>query len=573
MRRSMSPRIAALLVGGVLGLVVLVVVGANLLAGSTPPGASPGASANPSAGANPSEIAANPSQSPTVTESPGGSPTPYPTPSGPPRQRALADREIFGFLPYWNLGQPDTQVPLDELTTVAIFGVEAGKDGSLVSTTTGGAAPQGWTAWRSAATTDLIHQAHLHNVRVVLTIQRFSWTASQSRKTVALLASATSRSRLAQAIAAEVVGRGADGVNLDFEPLPAGVSDEYTAFVRELRVQLDKAKLGLQLTFDTTASVGGWDLPALTADDAADAVIILGYDYRVANAPVAGSVDPLMSTSFGGGLVDTLDAALAGIDPQHAILGLPWYGRAWSTFSDQAGSATQDQKTYGNSVATEYGDAIALARQHGRNYDVQEASAWTAYRKKDCATCPETWRQLWYDDVDSMLAKQHLIVERHMRGLGIWVLGYDHSLPDLWATVRISFDGLTDSQPPTGTAEVDPAAVKQKHGNLPVVGGTLKLRLTADDGKEGSGVVFVRVSATSDLGADGSLATGITYPLDPSSPVLSVPLADPRLGSGFARGQAAAFVQWRDIAGNWSTPLSVAFWLSAAVSPSPSPLP
>jgi len=550
-------------------------VGASLLAGPTSPGASIGTSANPSGGANPSastnpsEIAANPSQSPAATASPDASPTP----SGPPRQRALADREIFGFLPYWNLGQPDTQVPLDELTTIAIFGVEAGKDGTLISKTAAGATPQGWTAWKSATTTDLIRNAHAKHDRVVLTIQRFSWTAGEARKTDALLSDPANRSTLAKAIATEVTGRGADGVNLDFEPLPSEVRDQYTAFVRELRVQLDKAKPGLQLTFDTTASVGGWDLAALTADDAADAVVILGYDYRVADAAVAGSVDPKVATTFGGGLTDTLNAALDHVRPDRAILGLPWYGRAWSTFSDSAGSATLDQKTYGNSVTTEYGDAIALARAHGRNYDPDEASAWTAYRKKDCATCPETWRQLWYDDVDSMKAKQQLIVELGMRGLGIWVLGYDHALPDLWATVRFSFGDVVDSQAPSGTARVDPAAVTQKHGSLPVVGTTLNLRMTADDGKNGSGAVFVRVSATSDLGVDFSFVTGITYPLDPAIPSLSVPLADPRLGGGFAKGQATVSVQWRDIAGNWSAPVSVAFWLPAAVSAAPSPLP
>jgi spore germination protein YaaH len=569
----MSPRIAALLVGGVLGLVVLVAVGANLLAGSMSPAASLGASANPSASVNPSEIAANPSQSPTATESPDASPTPYPTPSGPPRKRALADREIFGFLPYWKLGLPDTQLPMDQLTTVAIFGVEAGKDGKLVTQTASGATPQGWTAWKSAATDDIIRKAHAAGVRVALTIQRFSWSTGQARKTVALLSDPQNRSTLATQIATEVTNRRADGVNLDFEPLPTGLRDDFTSFVRELRVQLDHAKAGLQLTFDTTVDVSGWDLPALTADDAADAAIILGYDYRVATAAVAGSVDPLVSASFGGGLLDTLDATLAQISPDRVILGLPWYGRAWSTFSDQAGSATLNQKTYGDSVTTEYGDAIALARLHGRNYDVQEASAWTAYRKKDCATCPQTWRQLWYDDVDSMQAKQKLIVGRGMRGLGIWVLGYDHALPDLWATVRFSFAGRTDALAPTGTAKVDPQAITQRHGTLPVVDGTLALNLTADDGNNGSGVAFVRVSTATDLYVNGNLANSITYPWDASAPSLSLALSDQRFGNGFAKGQATVFVQWRDIAGNWSSAVSVAFWLPTAVSPAPSPLP
>lgn len=573
MGRTLSPKVAALLVGVVLVAVVGVALAGNFIGGTGQPGPTGTPVATASVSANPSQIAANPS----ATPDPDAFPTPYPTSSGPPRKRALADREVFGFLPYWKLGVADTQVPLDLLTTVAIFGVEAGKNGTLVRQTAAGAQPPGWKAWQSDTAAQLIRDAHAKHVRVVLTIQRFAWTAPQARRTVALLSDPQARSTLAHEIAREITDHGADGVNLDFEPVPSEVRDDFTSLVRELRTQLDAAKAGLQITFDTTTGVGGWDLPALTADDAADAALIMGYDYRTAGARSAGSVDPVASTTAGG-LLDTLDAVLAQISPDRTILALPWYGRAWSTISDQPDSGTQDQATYGNSVATEYADAIALARQYGRNYDATEGSAWTAYRKKDCATCPETWRQLWYDDVDSMQAKQKLAIERGLRGLGIWALGDDAALPEAWTTVRLSLGGRPDSKAPTGTAKVDPTAVSRKHGNLPVIEGTtLALKLTAEDNSQGTGVVLVRVSATSELADDTTLASdqgrllfGITYPSGPSQ---TVPLADQRLGNGFAKGESTVFVQWRDIAGNWSAPVSVNFWLSTAVSVAPSPLP
>jgi Glycosyl hydrolases family 18 len=406
----------------------------------------------------------------------------------------------------------------------------------------------------------------------VLTIQRFAWTAPQARRTVALLTNPKARTTLAQEIAKEISDRGVDGVNLDFEPVPAEVRDDFTTFVRELRTQLDNAKAGLQITFDTTTGVGGWDLPALTADDAADAALVMGYDYRTAGAPIAGSVDPIVSTSAGSGLLDTLDATLAQISPDRIILALPWYGRAWSTTSDQPDSGTQDQATYGNSVTTEYADAIALARQYGRNYDVTEGSAWTAYRKKDCATCPETWRQLWYDDVDSMQAKQKLAIERGLRGLGVWALGDDAALPEAWSVLSLTLNGGTDNKTPSGTAKVDPAAGGGKHGDFPVVNGdTLALLLVTDHGVADVGTVFVRISAAEFVEpTDHSLVTGITYPAWPTQ---IVPLADQRLGTGFAKGAQKVFVQWRDIAGNWSVPVSVNFWLPSAVSVAPSPLP
>lgn len=570
MGRTVAPKILVIVLG-------LVVAGGALLyvAASGGPG-TPHQTGTPTPG--PSQIGGRPtprdgaSQPPQTPDS-NASATPLATPSGPPRQRALATREIFGFLPYWKLGLPDTQLPWGTLTTVALFGVEAGKDGKLVRASAAGVVPPGWTAWNSPATTDLIGTAHASHARAVLTVQRFAWTAGQAKRSVTLLSNPAARATLAHEIVAEIAAHKADGVNLDFEPVPAEVADDFLLLVRELRLALDASRPGLQLTFDTTTGVNSWDVAALTADDAADAVFVMGYDYRVAGAAIAGSVDPIASTSSGN-LNDTLDAVLAATSPDRVILGLPWYGRAWSTTSDQPMSATQDQRTYGDSVTTEYADAIALASQYGRNYDPTEASAWTVYRKKDCATCPETWRQLWYDDVDSMQAKQKLVLERGVRGLGIWALGQDQALPEVWATLKLTFSGVIDSTPPTGTAKVDPASVSQKHGNLPVVSATLKLALTARDSAAGSGAVFVRVSSSAILASDGSLASGITYP---SVATLSVALADPRLGTGFARGQASVSVQWRDVAGNWSAPAALAFWLpapvSVAVSAPPSPLP
>ena len=119
-----------------------------------------------------------------------------------------------------------------------------------------------------------------------------------------------------------------------------------------------------------------------------------------------------------------------------------------------------------SSATVEYASAIPLAQQFGRNYDPTEASAWTVYRRKNCASCPVTWRQLWYDDVDGMIAKQSLVVQDQLRGLGIWALGDDADLPDAWSAIRVSLGGLVDTIAPTGQARVDPASVTQHHGAL-----------------------------------------------------------------------------------------------------------
>ena len=81
----------------------------------------------------------------------------------------------------------------------------------------------------------------------------------------ALLGSSAHRPNLARQIAAAVRDRGADGVNLDFEPIVSTYADEFTALVRSVRAELNKIRAGYQLTFDTTGWIGNYPIEAATA--------------------------------------------------------------------------------------------------------------------------------------------------------------------------------------------------------------------------------------------------------------------------------------------------------------------
>ena len=164
--------------------------------------------------------------------------------------------------------------------------------GDLVKRNADGSTSVGWAGWTSSRLTSVINEAHRHGTRVVLTVQSFAWTTGQARNQSALLGSAAARLRLARQIAAAVRDRGADGVNLDFEPLASGRADEFVAFVRSLRSELDKLARGYQVTFDTTGWIGNYPIEAATAPGAADAVFVMGYDYRTAGSSVAGSIAP-----------------------------------------------------------------------------------------------------------------------------------------------------------------------------------------------------------------------------------------------------------------------------------------
>ncbi len=349
-------------------------------------------------------------------------------------------REVFGFLPYWELSSSSTTYRYDLLSTIAYFSVGADRNGNLIKQNSDGSTSTGWGGWTSSKLTTVINNAHAKGTRVVLTITSFAWTSGGATNQAALLGSTTARLRLAQQAAAAVRDRGADGINLDFEPIASGYADEFTALVRTMRSELNKIAPGYQLTFDTTGYIGNYPIEDATAPGGADAIFIMGYDYRTSSASTAGSIAPLGGPAYD--LLETIAAYRARVPASKLILGVPYYGRAWSTETDKVRSKNISGTKYGTSATALYETAIGLAAEHGRRWDATEKTPWTVYRKETCTTtygCVTSWRQLYYDDAQSLAAKYDTINLQGLRGAGIWALGYDGTRTELWNVLRDKF--------------------------------------------------------------------------------------------------------------------------------------
>ena len=386
----------------------------------------------------PADRPRSPSRRPTAATPAVGATVAAPASSRTTSATAGLRREVLGFLPYWSLGSRDLRLDYSTLSTIAYFAVGAGPDGHLQTRDPDGTSSVGWAGWTSRAMTAVIDAAHHHGTRVVLTVERFAWTSGQAADTIKLLSSSTLRARLAAEIAKAVHDRGADGVNLDFEPIPTGQAADYVAFVRQLRADLNARRAGYELTFDATGSIDSYDIAGLTAPGAADAVMIMGYDYRGAGSAVAGSIDPLGGPTYD--LTDTVDAYLARTTASKIILGIPYYGRAWSTSGSGLHAPTLAPSSHdGYSASATYAQAVALAAAHGRRYDGLEQSAWTAYSATPCSGCPKVTRELYYDDAASLGQRYDMINRKGLRGAGIWALGYDGTRPELAAELRAKF--------------------------------------------------------------------------------------------------------------------------------------
>jgi spore germination protein YaaH/flagellar hook assembly protein FlgD len=373
-------------------------------------------------------------------------------------------REVFGFLPYWELTDASTILDWEKLSTIAYFGVGAAANGDLELSDKDGATTVGWSGWTSSKMTEIIQTAHANSTRVVLTIQSFAWNSSGVTRQKALLGSDIARANLARQIAAAVRDRGADGVNLDFEPIVSTYADGFTLLVGAIRAELDAIAPGYQLTFDTMGYIGNYPVEAATAPGGADAVVIMGYDYRNGSAGNAGSVAPIGGPVYD--IADTLAAYTSRLPAAKVILGVPYYGRAWSTATPTLNAPTISAAKYGSSVAVLYETALDFATTHGRQYDPVEGVAWTTYERENCTAtygCVTAWRELYFDDAESLAAKYDLVNQYGIRGAAIWALGYDGRRPELYALIKDKF--ITDTVPPEITATALSAVAFSPNGD------------------------------------------------------------------------------------------------------------
>jgi spore germination protein YaaH/flagellar hook assembly protein FlgD len=357
-------------------------------------------------------------------------------------------RQVFGFLPYWELSGAASGLNYDVLSTIAYFSVGANARGDLRKRNADGSVTTGWGGWTSSSMTKVINEAHKRGTRVVLTLSVFAWTSSQAEVQRAILGSANARTNLARQAAAAVRDRGADGINLDFEPLASGYADEFTAFLRTVRSELNKVRKGYQLTYDTTGFAGNYPLEDSVGSGAADAIFVMGYDYRTAGSSTAGSIDPVTGPRYD--LTDTVRAFTARVPASRVILGLPWYGRAWSTTTSDVRSPTRsNQAKYGYSTAVTYDNLPGLIADHGRRWDPVERSPYVAYRRTNCTStygCVTSWRQVYYDDKASLKERLAVVNDYGLRGAGIWALGYDGGHSELYRAFAESF--LVDKSAP-----------------------------------------------------------------------------------------------------------------------------
>lgn len=206
--------------------------------------------------------------------------------------------------------------------------------------------------------------------------------------------------------------QGFDGINLDFELVPAGLKDNMTAFVTALYAKMkEKNKTLIVSVFpkiDVDESVhGAYDYEALSKQS--DYLQIMAYDRHWATSE-AGAIAPI------GWFEDNLRYAIEhGGGSGKIIIGLSLYGYDWG------GGKEAETVTYV--------DAIVRAEQAGAEifFDETDRAPYFIYDN----------HEVWFEDKRSMDAKLDVIAKYNPAGVALWRLGQEQ--PEIWEVIEAKF--------------------------------------------------------------------------------------------------------------------------------------
>lgn len=354
------------------------------------------------------------------------------------RSAGTLTHKVYGWHPYWADPMAYTYYDYNALSHIAYFSLE-------VDTATGG-----YTTLRGWDTTPVISYAHARGVKVTLTVTNFG-----SARNTELLTDTVKQWNLINTVISQLQSRNGDGVNFDFESVPAAQKDNMVAFcrraVRGIKAALPAAEISL-----ATPAVNwsdGWDLGTLAG--ICDYIIMMGYNYYWSGSSTAGPVAPVSGETYNITKSINEDYLADGVPPGKLLLGVPWYGYDWPVTSNIRKAATT-----GTGTSRIYNTALGLVASNTRIFDDLTGVPYISYQTTQ-------WRQMWYDDSASLRIKSNLAKDLNLAGIGIWALSYEAGRPELWEWLKTAFiAGYTSSgdgtpADPSGNIQIIPNPVTE----------------------------------------------------------------------------------------------------------------
>lgn len=228
-----------------------------------------------------------------------------------------------------------------------------------------------------------------------------------------MLNSSSARSRAVSGISRLLIENGYQGVNIDFENVPARDRTYLTAFFKELAAVLRPKGLLVTAsvpakTYNDTRSAhsGAYDYAAIAPY--VDQLMIMAYDEHYAG----GSAGPVASYPW---VEKVIQYARKYYPSNKIVLGIAGYGYDWTNRSGKAKNYTAIQN-----LISKY----------------KVAPKWHSTYKVPYFTY-KSWgitHQVWYENSHSTATKMTLVKKYNLRGVALWRLGYED--PNIWTIIQ-----------------------------------------------------------------------------------------------------------------------------------------
>lgn len=255
----------------------------------------------------------------------------------------------------------------------------------------------------SIASKAYVDQAHARGLEVWPLVDDF--TEGLDRH--GLLSRAESRGALISFLISQCEELGLDGINIDFEVVPADDGAHFTQFLREFSVAM-RAR-GLVFSIDNYPPRAHTEhYNRRVQGEVADYVIIMGYDEHWGSSSGAGSVASLPFVR------DAIERTLAqDVPARKTINAVPFYTRIWTTLhADGSVSATAvGQQSQADWIAKRELEPIwdDVLGQHYTQIDENKAT-----------------KQVWLEDADSMRVRLEIMKSYDLAGVACWRLGLEN---------------------------------------------------------------------------------------------------------------------------------------------------
>lgn len=234
-----------------------------------------------------------------------------------------------------------------------------------------------------------------------------------------LLSSEIQQQSLIAELLEAVDRRGYQGIDVDFEYVPAEDARAYARFLAQLRQALRSRRLPLSAALAAKTSANqpgrlyeGIDYHLIA--QAVDFALLMTYDWGYLSGPPM-AVAPLPQVR------KVVEYALTEFSPEQLYLGIPNYGYNWPLPFREGNRA----------VSVNNVEAVRLAwnRHAAIRYDETAQAPWLRYVDEQGAE-----HEVWFEDARSIQAKLNLALEYGLYGVGYWNL--DRPFPQNWVVLN-----------------------------------------------------------------------------------------------------------------------------------------